>query len=174
MNSVNNPKLTDGLILLPPLTADDAAEHLAGEDGEMAKWLSGGRSTLANVEAFIQKSQEQWRSGGPRRSFGIVDCATSRLIGFAEANLKTGLDPGLVNVSYGVFEKWRGQGVALRAINLIAQYLRAATEARQMVIRIAPANSASIKVAEKAGFAFCGAFDEAEGRLLRYVGDLWT
>jgi RimJ/RimL family protein N-acetyltransferase len=52
------------------------------------------------------------------------------------------------------------------------EYLRTATEARQIVLRIAPANTASLKLAEKAGFTFCGLFDEAEGRMVRYVRDI--
>jgi RimJ/RimL family protein N-acetyltransferase len=172
MNSSDHPKLTDGTIFLGPLTAEDAADHLAGEDDEMAKWVSGGHSTPATVAAFIENSQHNWRSAGPRRAFGVFDCATGRLIGFIEANLALPLDPGQVNVSYGIFLEWRGQGLALRAIDLMDEYLRTATDARQMVLRIAPANTASIKLAEKGGFTFCGAFDEPAGRLGRYVRDL--
>ena len=166
---LNPQKLTDGTIFLRPLTAEDAAEHLAGEDDEMAKWVSGGRSTPATVEAFIRNNQENWRSAGPRRAFGIFHCLSNRLLGFIEVNLARLVEPGQVNVSYGVFREWRRQGVALRAINLMDEYLRTATDARQMVLRIAPANIASLKLAEKAGFTFCGLFDEPEGRMARYV-----
>jgi RimJ/RimL family protein N-acetyltransferase len=169
---VHIPKLTDGVIFLRPLNAEDAADHLAGEDEEMAKWVSGGRSTPATVDAFIRNSQESWRSGGPRRAFGIFDCVNNRLIGFIEVNLARIVEPSQVNVSYGVFPQWRRQGVALRAINLMDEYLRTATEARQMVLRIAPANVASLKLAEKAGFTCCGMFDEPEGRMVRYVRDI--
>src|SRR5579859_6950496 len=172
MDLLNTLGLTDGVIFLRPLTAEDAADHLAGEDEEMAKWVSGGRSTLSTVEAFIRNNQESWRSGGPRRAFGVFDCASNRLVGFIEVNLARLVEPGQVNVSYGVFRQWRRQGVALRAINLMDEYLRTATEARQMVLRIAPANTASIKLAEKAGFIFCGVFDEPEGRMIRYVRDI--
>jgi len=172
MNLVHIPKLTDGVIFLRPLNAEDAADHLAGEDEEMAKWLSGGRSTPAGVDTFIRNNQESWRNGGPRRAFGVFNCASNRLIGFIEVNLARIVEPGQVNVSYGVFRQWRRQGVALRAINLMDEYLRTATEARQMVLRIVPANIASLKLAEKAGFIFCGVFDEPEGRMIRYVRDI--
>ncbi len=65
MDWPNIPKLTDGAVFLRPSCAEDAAEHLAGEDDEMAKWLSGGRSTLANVRNYIEKSKESWRNSGP-------------------------------------------------------------------------------------------------------------
>jgi len=166
---LNQPKLTDGVIFLRPLGAEDAVAHLAGEDEEMAKWVSGGRSTLAGVEAFIRNNQESWRSGGPRRAFGIFDCTSNRLTGFIEVNLARLAGPNQVNISYGVFPQWRRQGVALRAINLMGEYLRAESEARQMVLRIMPGNTASLKLAEKVGFTFCGLFDEPEGRMARYV-----
>ncbi len=172
MGLLHIPKLTDGVIFLRPLNAEDAADHLAGEDDEMAKWVSGGRSTPATVEAFIRKNQESWVSGGPRRAFGVFDCSSNRLAGFIEVNLARLVEPGQVNVSYGVFRQWRRQAVALRAINLMDEYLRTATEARQMVLRIAPANTASLKLAEKAGFTFCGLFDEPEGRMVRYIRDI--
>ena len=166
------PNLTDGVIFLRPQRPEDAADHLAGEDDEMAKWLSGGRSTLPTVEASIRNNQESWRNGGPRRAFGVFDCASSRLIGFIEVNLARLVWPGQVNISYGVFPEWRRQGVALRSINLMGEYLRTAMEARQMVLRIVPANTASLKLAEKAGFTFCGLFDEPEGHMARYIRDL--
>jgi len=166
------PELTDGIIFLRPLGAEDAAEHLAGEDEEMATRVNGGRSTLAGVEAFIRNNQESWRNGGSLRSFGVFDCASSRLAGFIEVNLARLAEPNQVNVSYGVFREWRRQGVAVRAINLMGEYLRTATEARQMVLRIMPGNTASLRLAEKAGFIFCGLFDEPEGRMARYVRDV--
>ena len=101
MNLPHTPELTDGVIFLRPLTAEDAVEHLAGEDEEMAKWLSGGRSTLANVEKAILNWQQNWQTGGPRRAFGVFDCATNRLVGFVEVNLARIVEPGHVNVSYG-------------------------------------------------------------------------
>jgi len=172
MDLLNTQGLTDGVIFLRPQTVEDAADHLAGEDEEMARWVSGGRGTPATVEAFIRNNQESWRNGSPRRSFGIFDCASTRLIGFIEVNMARIVNPGQVNVSYGIFPQWRRKGLALRAIDLMDHYLRTATEARQIVLRIAPANTASLRLAERAGFTFQGLFDEPEGRMARYVREL--
>ena len=163
------PSLTDGVIQLRPLTQADAAAHLAGEDEEMAKWLSGGRSTAATVQTAIDKFEEQWRTGGPRRVFA---CSNDQLIGFVEANLELLGNPAEVNVSYGIFPPWRGWGLAGRAIDLVAEYLRSATEARGIVLQIAPENGRSIRVAEKAGFARVGVHAVAEGQRVRYVRKL--
>jgi RimJ/RimL family protein N-acetyltransferase len=166
------PSLTDGVIQLRPLAQVDAADHLAGEDEEMAKWLSGGRSTAATVRTAIDKFEEQWRTGGPRRAFGVFDCSNGQLIGFVEANLELLGNPSEVNVAYGIFSPWRGRGLAGRAIELVAEYLRSATQAREIVLQIAPENGRSIRVAEKAGFARVGLYKVGEGERVRYVREL--
>jgi len=56
--------LTDGEITLKPFSLEDAPAHLAGDDGEQAKWL-GGRSTEENVHNWILKNQEHWKNQGP-------------------------------------------------------------------------------------------------------------
>jgi len=174
MERVPIPSLNDGIIQLRPLTQADAPAHLAGEDEEMAKWLNGGRSTPATVKAAIDKFEEHWRIGGPCRAFGVFDCSNDQLIGFAEANLELLGNPAEVNVSYGIFPPWRGRGLAERAIDLVAEYLRSATEARAIVLQIAPENGRSLRVAEKAGFARVGVYEVAEGQRVRYVRNLQT
>jgi RimJ/RimL family protein N-acetyltransferase len=143
------PEWTDGVVSLRPLRREDAADHLAGEDHEIAKWLSGGQSTMATVQSYIRSCEENWRDDGPRRAFGIFDCATNRLIGSVEANLAFPLlEPTQANVSYGIFPAWRGNGTALRALRLMAAYLKSVREMRQMVLRIPCENAASLRVAE--------------------------
>lgn len=166
------PDLTDGVIRLRPLTQADADAHLAGEDDEMAKWLNGGHSTAATVQVAIAKFEAQWSTGGPRRAFGVLDCDQGQLVGFVEANLALLDDPKQVNVAYGIFAPWRGRGLAGRAINLIAEYLRSTTTARKIVLQIAVENRRSIRVAEKAGFARVDVHDSAEGPGVWYMRDL--
>jgi RimJ/RimL family protein N-acetyltransferase len=177
MERAPSPNLTDGVIQLRPLTQADAAAHLAGEDEEMAKWLNGGHSTPATVRTAIDNFAEQWRTGGPRRAFGVFACTNDQtindqLIGFAEANLELLGNPEEVNVSYGIFRPWRGRGLAGRAIDLIAEYLRSATDARAIILQISPENSSSIRVAEKAGLARVGVYETAEGPRIRYARKL--
>jgi len=151
--------LTDGVVSLRPTRPEDAADHLAGEDHEIAKWLSGGRGTMATVQAYIRSCEENWRSDGPRRAFGIFDCATSRLIGSIEANLAFPLlEPTQANVSYGVFPACRGNRTALRALRLMGAYLKSVSGMCQMVLRISCENTASLRVAEKSGFQLLGIF----------------
>jgi len=165
---------SDSVVTLRPLRSENAVDHLAGEDDEIAKWLTGGRSTMGTVQAYIRSCEENWRSDGPRRAFGIFDCATNRLIGSIEANLALPLlEPTQANVSFGVFPAWRGNGIALRALHLMGAYLKTVNGVRQMVLRISCQNAASLRVGEKSGFQYLGIFAEPEGRMVRYAFDLW-
>jgi RimJ/RimL family protein N-acetyltransferase len=172
MESAPTLGLSDGVIRLRPLRQEYADAHLAGEDEELAKWLNGGHSTAVTVQAAIANFEEQWRTQGPRRAFGVFDCESDQLIGSIEANLELLGNPAEVNVSYGIFAEWRGHGLAGRAIDLVSQYLRSATQARTIVLQIAPENHRSIRVAEKAGFVRLGAQESAEGARVRYVREL--
>ena len=127
---------------------------------------------MATVRAYIDRNLKSWRTGGPRRAFGVFDCTTGRLIGNIEANLARILEPDQVNVSYGIHREWRGRGLAQRALNLMREYLRTETGVRQIVLRISPENLASRRVAEKIGCAFLGVFDEVEGPMELYIKDV--
>jgi len=56
----------------------------------------------------------------------------------------------------------------------VAEYLRSATEAREIVLQIAPENGRSIRVAEKAGFARVGVYEVAEGQRVQHTIQLVT
>lgn len=150
----------------------DAADHLAGEDDAIAKWLSGEHSTIQTVETYINSCAEQWRNNGPRRGFGIFDLAIRRLIGSIEANLELPVTPGQANVSLGVFPDWRGKGIARRPINLLSEYLRKTTEVRQIVARVSVQNAASLKAVRRAGFRFIRIVEEPESRMAHFLRDV--
>lgn len=119
---------------------------------------------------WINENRSQWTTSGPRRNFGIRDARTDCLIGNAEANLHLeGLALGEVNISYGVFPRWRGRGIARRAVLLICDWLRADSGYTKAVIRVAPDNVPSHAVAEAAGFTRTRASVSADGEeLIRY------
>jgi hypothetical protein len=62
-------ELSDGMIFLRPLHPGGAADHLAGEDDVMAKWLSGARSTLPTVQSYIASIQGALVYGRPTPRF---------------------------------------------------------------------------------------------------------
>lgn len=146
--------LSDGVITLRCLELSDCAAHLAGEDEDQVRWLNEGhRSTADRVPTWIRSNQQEWLTGGPRRHVGIRDARSDTLVGNAEAHLALhDLAPGEVNLSYAVFPEWRGRGTAARAVMLLCGWLASTTAARTAVLRIAPGNEPSRRVALAAGF----------------------
>jgi len=146
-------QLTDGVILLRPMTPADAATHLAGEDEPTARFLSGGRSTIETVTAWIERCRLSWETNGPVRAFGIREKATGDLVGMVEANLAAAdYRDSVTNISYGLYPAARGRGYATRAVRLVVRYLVEKTAANIAVIQTHPENSASARVALRAAF----------------------
>lgn len=159
--------LTDGVIMLRCLAERDAEAHLAGEDDDLVRWLSGGRGSLDRLLPWIRQNREQWARNGPRRNFGVFDVASTALVGNAEAHLdQAGLEPGAVNISYGVFPAWRGQGIAVRAVTLILRWLQTQPTPTKAVIRVAPGNTYSQRVPETLGFHRAGLIISSPGEPL--------
>jgi RimJ/RimL family protein N-acetyltransferase len=143
-------------IELTALTMADAAAHLSGEDGELVRWLSGGRSTPATVEAYLRGCVQQWDDGGAVLAFGIRVGDPPQLAGTIE--IQTGqpyLQLGQVNLAYGLYPVWRGRGIAGRAVDLACRIAKA-RGAWQAIIRVDPANASSVAVASRCGFTCQG------------------
>ncbi|MEU6803580.1 GNAT family N-acetyltransferase [Streptomyces neyagawaensis] len=170
MREVN---LSDGLVTLSPLRPEDAETHLAGEDEELVRWLSGGRSTREGVDAYLRHCQEQWEASGPLRAFGIRVGTDEVLAGTIDLRFTVaGLAPGQVNVAYGLYPPWRGRGLATRAVLLVSGYA-AAEGGKEAVIRVEPENAASAAVARRSGFLPGKRTQDEDGtRLDWYVRDL--
>lgn len=92
----------------------DVEEHLAGEDEEQIKWLSGGKSTRETIRNWIQRNQEYWEKDGPIFPFAIVEEKTQTVIGMVEANTDDerveGIQKGEATISYGLYPFARRKG----------------------------------------------------------------
>lgn len=161
-------KITDGIIILKPFELEDAPLHLAGEDLEQQKWVSGGESTLENVEKWIAKNQEYWKNDGPVFNFAVW--VEGKLVGMVEANTDAqkveGLGEGQANISYGIYPNYRGKGYAAGAVNLLLEFLKEKGLA-QAVIRANPENVNSLKIPFKCGFKETGEMKTKEGETLK-------
>ncbi|WP_457964761.1 GNAT family N-acetyltransferase [Arthrobacter sp. D1-29] len=156
-------ELTDGVIRLSPLCLEDIEPHLAGEDAELVRWLSGGIGTRQSVEEYIRRCLDQWETGGPVHAFGIR-VGLAELAGTTEVQFdRPYLGPGTVNISYGLYPSWRGRGIATRAL-LLAGAHAAAAGAAQGVLRIEPGNTSSVAVALRAGYIPFRQSEESDGR----------
>ncbi|SDK67438.1 GNAT family N-acetyltransferase [Streptomyces indicus] len=144
--------LSDGTVTLSPLRPEDVDGHLAGEDALLVRFLNGGPGTRESVDAYVRHCMEQWADAGPLRAFGIRVDGGGTLVGTVDLRFAAeGLAPGQVNVAYGLYAPWRGQGLATRAVRLVLPY--AAREGgREAVIQVEPENPGSAAVARRAGF----------------------
>lgn len=165
--------LSDGVVTLSSLCADDVEAHLAGEDEHLVRWLNGGPGTRDGVAAYIRHCRDQWASGGPLRAFGIRVGPGETLAGTIDLRFGTeGLAPDQVNVAYGLYPSWRGRGLATRSVLLAVRYA-AGEGAAQAVIRAELGNPASAAVARRAGFRPSGRERAADGAVLDwYLLDL--
>ncbi|QWA22145.1 GNAT family N-acetyltransferase [Streptomyces osmaniensis] len=166
-------ELSDGVITLSPLRPADAEAHLAGEDEQLVRWLSGGPGTREGVDAYIRHCEEQWATAGPLRAFGVRAGAEGTLAGTIDLRFAAeGLTRGQVNVAYGLYPAWRGRGLATRAVLLVCRYA-AGAGSKEAVIQVEPENAASMAVARRSGFTPGGQRFTEDGTLLdRYVRDL--
>ena len=167
------PELTDGVVVLSALTVDDAPALVAGEDDELVRRLTGGRSTLATAERYIGACAVDWHRRGPTLSWGIRAEVGGALAGTVDVALRfPELGPGAANVSYGVFPHWRGRGFAARAVELVCEYLAAESPASSAVLRIDRDNAASLRVAERCGFRPAQHLAPAGASMRWFVRDL--
>ncbi len=76
-------RLTDGVVVHRPLDLGDIAEHLAGEDEELVRWLNGGPGTHETVEAHARACMVAWQARGPMCTFsaqrhGVLEANSRR------------------------------------------------------------------------------------------------
>ncbi|MFI6604844.1 GNAT family N-acetyltransferase [Nonomuraea sp. NPDC050536] len=170
---MSESRLSDGVVTLSPLCLDDLDAHLAGEDDQLVRWLNGGPSTRAGTEAYLRRCMHEWSTDGSLRAFGIHVDTQAALVGTID--LRFGLEDladGQVNIAYGLYPKWRGRGLATRAVHLVCQYA-AAQGATQGVIKVEPENAASVAVAQRSGFRYIAQIQGSDGIQLNcYVRDL--
>jgi RimJ/RimL family protein N-acetyltransferase len=133
-----------GEIVLRPFTEDDVPALAAAleDDPDINRWTRiPSPYTEAHAHEFITTTDED--------AFAIVEPESGELLGGIGARRH---DEGVVEVGYWVRAEARGHGVATRALVLMAAYAVEELDARRVQLTTDPANVASQRVAEKAGF----------------------
>jgi len=168
-------RLDDGVVELRPLTVADAAEHLAGQDDELERWLGATPRTTQGTLNWLYRCQECWHLGGPVFAFGVRTVGADPLLGTVEMRLGgSGTEPGQADIRYGLFPQARGRGVAVRACRLGCAFaLEALTtspwDVREVVAHIDPFNAGSLRVVHRAGFRHVDTFVGAGAAWELYV-----
>lgn len=160
-----DPPLSDGTVTLSPFRPDEVSAHVAGQDELTARWLSGGVVTQHSAAAYFEHCRDQWATGGPLRAFAIRVGPQQVPAGTVDLRFAgEGLAFGEVNVAYGLYPAWRRRGLATRAVDLVCRYA-AELDATVAVIKVEPENSASARVALRAGFGRTSRIRESDGNV---------
>lgn len=117
-------------------------------------WLTGGYGTAETTRRHFELLARNAAEGRGKRGFGVW--LDGRLAGYVDCDPDNldGLTDGDVSISYATHPWARGQGVATAAVEQICDYIHANAIGAAAVIRVEPANQASVRVAEKTQFLF--------------------
>ena len=137
----------DGILLRRPEAADVDAIVAACSDEEIVRYipLMPVPYERADAEWWIDHADEAWADGSAY-PFVIVDADTGRLLGAIEVRPEKG------DLGYWLARSARGRGVCTRALRLILEWHME----RPLWLSTHPENSASQRVAERAGFRRVG------------------
>lgn len=143
---------TERLRLRPPDRAHDLADQIAAfSDPDVARfvWRIPSPYTFADAEAFFVRASSGW-AGGEQRFFVIVDALTEAFLGVVFVELRDGGEVG-----YLLAPRARGRGVMSESLRAVVSWARTAGVGH-LFLTTDPANVASQRVAERAGFIKTG------------------
>jgi RimJ/RimL family protein N-acetyltransferase len=137
-------RLADEAVLLRPFTLGDVRALVAALDGDedIARWTR-------IPSPYNESDACEFITGTSERAFAVCDAATGDLIGGIGARL---CGENVVEVGYWVRADRRGEGVAPRALRLVARWAIEELGAGRVQLITDPANVGSQRVAEKVGF----------------------
>jgi RimJ/RimL family protein N-acetyltransferase len=127
---------------------DDVAIAIASRDPQTLQWLEDSPVEMSAADERMSAAKEAWQSGRAA-PLVIANAATDEPMGLI--NLQFRSDTA-ATVAYSVFPGHRGRGVASRAVKLITQWGMRDLRLTRVLIEVVEDNTASIKVAERAGF----------------------
>ncbi|MER5700852.1 GNAT family protein [Micromonospora sp. NPDC002296] len=146
-------RLTDGTVALRlRQTSDLDAIAAASHDSETRRWLDDEPMSGEARRTSLARTDEAWRSGRGA-PLVIVDAVTDEPVGIINLQFQS---DDVATVAYSVFPENRGQGVAPRAVRLLARWALSDLRVKRLGLEADDENSASIRVAEKCHFQYVG------------------
>lgn len=152
-------EISDGVILMRPFHLRDAEETFAAVREsltELKPWMSWAHDgySLNDAKEFIRITRARWKEG-TLFAFVITDAKSGSVLGGCSLSH---IHPvyHLCNLGYWVRTSRRGEGIAVRATRLAARYAFEKVGLIRVEIVMAMGNTASRRVAEKAGAHYEG------------------
>jgi RimJ/RimL family protein N-acetyltransferase len=123
----------------------------ACDQPDMARFIPGLPSpyTLADAEAFVQRAHHAWKQGSSA-PFAIT-ATDGRPLGAVGLHLNSA-DAGHTSVGYWLRSEARGRGAATQAVRLVSAWAFDQLHVERLSLSTHPANEASQRVAERAGY----------------------
>ena len=149
------PELTDGRVLLRGWRLSDAAALTAmARDEQCQRWCIGlpRPYSLVDAQHFIGTSKGAWELWGMAR-LAVVDVADQSLL--ASVAIKPLPEAG-GEIGYMAAPGARGRGFTAAALQLLEGWAFTTLCMQRLEALIQPANEASIRTAERAGFSTAG------------------
>jgi RimJ/RimL family protein N-acetyltransferase/8-oxo-dGTP pyrophosphatase MutT (NUDIX family) len=139
------PELSDGVVTLRPWTEEDIVASVEGHDEEILRWFGQPEPPTYDRLREVFARWDRERAAGTRLGFGIH--AGGMLVGGVEARPHG----DVTSLSWWLFAGHRGHGYAARATGLVAEYALEHLGARRVEAEVDPRNTASLRVATRAG-----------------------
>lgn len=170
-----DPPISDGVVTLRPWTVDDVeAIARACNEPEIARWIHQMPSPYGKRDAreYVAATQAAWDEGAGA-FFAIVDAAVGEPVGSIAIHVQDAAW-GNVEVGYWTAAEARGRGLTTRALRLISRWAIEQAGAERVQLRADVHNTASLRVAENAGFIREGtlrsaAYNQRQGRRIDYA-----
>jgi ribosomal-protein-serine acetyltransferase len=146
----------DGLLLRPYRPEDSRVLAAAARESveSVGAWLPWCHADYGDAEAdaWIAHSAEGWRRG-EHFGFAAFDATTAQFLGAAGLNQRN-REHNFMNLGYWVRTSQQGNGVAARAVRLVAAFGFQSVGLTRIEIVAALNNRPSRRVAEKSGATF--------------------
>jgi RimJ/RimL family protein N-acetyltransferase len=146
-------RLTDGTVSLRLRRVSDLdAIAAASHDPETRRWLDDEPMDGEARRTSLARAEEAWRSGRGA-PLVVADAVTDEPVGIINLQFRS---DDVATVAYSVFPENRGQGIAPRAVRLLARWALSDLRVKRLILEAGEGNTASIRVAEKCHFQYVG------------------
>lgn len=170
---------TERLRLRPPDRAHDLAEFLlVFSDPVVARFMYRVPSpfTNADAESFLDLATSGRRRDDGDKFFVVVDALTDAFLGLVILERSEGGADG--EVGYLLSPGARGRGVMTEAVRAVVDWAHEGAGMRHLFLTTDPANVASQRVAERAGFIKTGVLNHDPplrgGRTKSFFYEWWA
>jgi RimJ/RimL family protein N-acetyltransferase len=154
LQNLGQPQLAgDGLVLRPWRGSDAGAVRIAFTDPDIQRWHVRRLDTLEEAQAWTGQWKQRWDEESAA-SWAVVDDADEPLGQVGLRNIS--LAEGSAALSYWVTPTARGRATAAKSVNALSAWAFGVVGFNRLGLQHSTANTASCRVADRAGFAVEG------------------